>query len=654
MKQIILIALFALLCFGGQTADAAALSEQQQQDMLEQVRYLRGEGPMPESFDESAPHRCGTELAFNFMINRGNFTGKFAAEAEFLDGRPVLPFSIVTPGGYCRIHYTTSGSNSVYLPNVDDNSDGIPDYVNKVAEIADSVWEFEVNHLGYPAPLPDDTNGGDSLKDIYITDMGSSYYGVTWPETSVPPRSVTSYIEIDNDFDIWPYNLSDEMEDRLDAARVTIAHEFFHTIHYTMDATEFETRGSIGYLAWWEMTAVWMEEMAYDDINDYYAYLVYYYNYPWLGLQHVVYPGNTIHQYGCAVFPMYLSEKFDTSIIKDAWDICAEQSGPQYLQALDEAILAKSGGEYDFYKAFNEFAVWNLFTGSNIDQAPVGHGFSEGIEYDMIPDSAMLNFPRYDYPQLIWEWPDTTNDGETILIGGDIPLSHYKNRMPQNAGANYINLQNLSLLTDSLFTFTFVGAQDIDWMASFVGFPSGGVGRAEILGSYQQPSPPPLYFSFDPSLYRNVIAVLTPVDTAISGYPGSYGYSPIFSLTNPDTSLTDSYIFSSPYPNPIEVRSDDDAVTFKTQIKTASTSGKQVKMTVSLFTVSGDKVNVRSFPIESEYGTYFNNDEIVIGWHLDNGGGEKVAPGVYLALCEVKSADGTIEGSEKFKIAVIR
>ena len=657
MKKLVLLSMVILLSAGWQYSFSDVLSEQQQQELLENVLYMRGEGPMPASFDSTVPPRCGTELALNFLNNRDNFTGKYAAMAEMLEDRPSLPFSYVSPAGYFRIHYATSGSDAVYLPLVDDDSDGIPDYVNKVADIADSVWEFEVNHLGFPAPPPD-TGGGDTLKDIYIIGLGSQFYGMTWYEDQITLQSYTSFIEIDNDFNFWPYNESDEMESRLDAARVTIAHEFFHTIHYAMDATEYENHGGYDFLPWWEMSAVWMEEMMYDDINDYYYYLPYYYDYPWLGLQHAIYT-NTVHQYSAAIFPLYLSEKFVTSLIKDIWEGCALQPGPQFLQAIDAALVDYTITsdtlniipDYDIHKAFSEFSVWNLFTGTRASQAPAGYRFTEAEEYPMIPDSAFLGFANYDIPRMIWPWPDTLSDGSPFLLGEDMPITFYMDNMPQSASAHYLDLQNLSLLIDTTFYFSFVGAVGIKWYVSFVGFQIGGIGQAEILGSYEAPQGSPLYFQFDPAEYGNVVVIPTPVDTAISAYPAEYGYSPILSSVTPEQ-FADSYEFSSPFPNPIEVSSPTDSVCFKSKIITSSLSGIRAKMEVTIFNIAGEKVNV--IPENSNFSTYYNRNEITVGWKLDNASGKKVAPGVYLAYCHVIAANGGIEGSEKFKVAVIR
>ena len=246
---------------------AGDLSDEYQLNLIAQMQYLRGEGPLPASLQNVTLPHCGTAIAFELFANRESLTTGFA-DAKALLQRPSLPHSAVSPDSLFRVHFSTEGNHAVYLSYVDTlhGGNGVPDYVDKIAEIADSVWHFEVDHLGYDAPPSDGSNGGDSLMDIYIAELGGGYYGYTSPEDVLSDQSATSYIVIDNDFNIWPYNQSAELDRRLDAGRVTVAHEFFHTIHFAYDYTE--TGPDYG-LYWWEMPATWMEEMAYDDVNDY-------------------------------------------------------------------------------------------------------------------------------------------------------------------------------------------------------------------------------------------------------------------------------------------------------------------------------------------------------------------------------------------------
>lgn len=652
MKKIIPLAIFIIVLSGLRSVSPEALSEERQQVLLDELLYLRGEGPMPASLEGVTLPHCGNEITFAAFINRDNFTGKYAALYESLD-RPDLPNAFVSPDSLFRIHYTVTGDSAVHQPGVDtlDGGDGIPDYVNKVAEIADSVWAFEVDSLGFPAPPSDGTSGGDSLMDIYIYDLGSSFYGKTEPETVLTNQSVTSYIVIDNDFDMWPYNLSNEMNRRLDAARVTVAHEFFHTIHYGMDYTEYEDVAGYYSLYWWEMSATWMEEMAFDDVNDYYFYLPAFLEYPWIGLQGVpVY--NILHQYGGALFPLYLSEKFDTVLIRDIWERCRDYgTGSQFPRAANDVLLEYTDSTYTLLSAYNEMSVWNLFTGSRADQAPAGYKFSEAEFYYEIPDTGVfLSFTQYEGLLMIWEWADTLENGDPFILSDGTPITSFKAFMPQNLSAHYLNMQNISLIPDT-FSMYFAGDPDIDWMISLVGFPVGGTGQAAILDTFTQKGPHAIRFDTPSDLYRNIVAIPTPVSTDIYSFPEEYGYSVIF-LDSLVPSPGESFVISNPYPNPIRVDSPDDSVSFDAVIYTSSFSGKAAKLEVTIFNIAGEKI-IR-VPHDPHFENYFNKDRITVGWKLDNQSGVKVSAGVYLAYCELIFADGTPSVSEKRKVAVIR
>jgi hypothetical protein len=629
------------------------LSEQRQQELLDVYDYMRGEGPLPES-----QVRCGTEIAFQLFINRDNFTGEYAARLSAVQERPAgLSEEFTSPAGMFKIHYTTSTSNSVYLPLLDtlDGGDGVPDYVNKVAELADSVWEFEVNHLGFPAPPSDGTGGGDSLMDIYILNLGSSYYGYT---EAVPPvitnQSVASFIVIDNDFDIPPYSQSSELNRRLDAARVTVAHEFFHTIHYGMDYTEYEGTQQDPKLYWWEMSAVWMEEMAFDQVNDYYYYLPWFLEYPWIGLQGVPI-FNVYHQYGGAIFPIFLTEKFDTVVVRLIWENCRDFGvGSQFPRAANDAIRSLSLGTYDLLSAYQEFAIWNLFTGSMTDRAPNGFRYSEASNYALIPDTGvMLNFNQYEGYRLIWEWPETDTLGDPIILADGTPISFFIDHMPQNLSAHYINMQNISLLTDTLFGVYFYGDTRIDWGISFIGFPPGGTAPAEVIETHRFVNGDIIEFLTPTDLYSRIVAIPTPVDTNITAFPETYGYTLVFRSSALEE-FEDRHVFFSPYPNPIRVDSDDDFVTFKARIITSSLIGRLARMEVTILNVAGEKVNVLHYPTSGEFEAFGNEEEAIVTWKLDNRSEREVSAGVYLAFCQLLFGDGTPSASEKYKIAVIK
>ncbi|MCX6828173.1 MAG: hypothetical protein NT002_02670 [candidate division Zixibacteria bacterium] len=625
-KRIFLLVVFLLLLTGA--SYGAALSEQYQQDLIDQLNFVRGVGPHPASMDSvgALPH-CGTTIGFQLFINRENFTGQNKIAAAQAVARPILPDSLASPASHFLIHYDHT---NVYQPGIDTigGGDGVPDFINKVADIADSVWWFEITHLGYPAPPKDNgyPSGGDSLYDIYIRDLGTKYYGQTQGDEGVDNQRATSFMEIDNDYNFFPYS-----NRPLDAVRVTVAHEYFHAVHFGMDYTEYDGTTLEPRLYWWEMSATWMEEMAYDGINDYYDYLPVFFDYPWVSLQDFTmsYPLQ-LHPYGAAVFPIFLTEKWDTVIVKNIWQKCRDYGvGPQFLRAADDAIYDISGNSYRLRDAMQEFSIWNLFTGSRASRAPAGYKYSEASNYPVIPDSAF--FIRDHYP-------------DTMIYGSPRADSTWQAHVPQNVASNYLELRAISLIPDTM-VFRFAGDNSADkyWNLSFVGFPinPGQVAvvqkRAQVAGGLFDTIPSSVYGNWN-RMY--VIPTVTSIHQ--DAYPGSKHYTYIiFDSAAADTS---KYQLLPPFPNPMKVNSSEDFITFRVQRPVLPT--QQAIFNITIFDIAGEKVKELTANEGYEY--------LLAEWKLDNGRGEKVAPGVYLAFCRLHFSDGTPEVTRKYKLAIIK
>ena len=185
----------------------------------------------------------------------------------------------------------------------------------------------------------------------------------------------------------------------LDAVRVTAAHEFFHAVQFGIDFTESEVYGSgptaISARYWMEMSATWMEEQLYDNINDYYNYLPYFFNDPRLSLQQFNSYAD-LRPYANVVFPLFLAEQYGPGIIKSIWLRCrAAGPGPQFLFVANAALDSATGGGGDWVTAFREFTLWNWFTGSRANLAPAGLGYSERQAYPAFPDSMIASWNSY-------------------------------------------------------------------------------------------------------------------------------------------------------------------------------------------------------------------------------------------------------------------
>ncbi len=380
-KQLELIGYYQLIVHGKEYVSAEALSQMEfSEDML--------------------PLKCGTPTVAAFAMGFDQFDKELISRHSLtLFVRPTeTDETYDSPGGLFKIHFTRSGSHAVYQSNI--TTGGIPNYVIDVARIFDSVYVHIIDTLGYPLPPSDGgySEGVDSLYDVYLTNLGGTVFGLTYPDSlqfdSIGSLRGTSFIELDNDYQESSFSTYNSRP--LDAVRVTAAHEYFHAVHFGIDFTEMEDWNSPAQRRYWyEMSATWMEEEIYDDINDYYSVLPFFFRRPRESIQQFSGPAD-FHPYGSCIYPIYLTEKYGVDIIKSIWLKCGSMGvGPNFLEATQIAIDSASGGSQNFRSAFGEFALWNFFTGSRAASAPPGVGYSERAFYPEIPETSFTIISSY-------------------------------------------------------------------------------------------------------------------------------------------------------------------------------------------------------------------------------------------------------------------
>jgi hypothetical protein len=251
---------------------------------------------------------------------------------------PSLDKEYRSPGGFFKIHYTTIGVHAV--SDEDLNGNGVPDYIEKIASSFDEVKNITCNTRRFRTPIVD--LGKDAL-DVYVYNLDGKY-GVTvasryYGGGSGAPRRASSYICIDNN-----YSSSKGFKlIRDDCMRVTVAHEFFHSVQYAynLDADK-----------WWkEASATWNEDEIYSSVNDYVQYLKNYFSNPQKSLEE-----NT---YSRVLFAKYLSEKWGGyEIIRRIWEIQATRYRKS-INAIDAALKERFGNE-DIGSVFDGFTAWNF------------------------------------------------------------------------------------------------------------------------------------------------------------------------------------------------------------------------------------------------------------------------------------------------------
>jgi hypothetical protein len=321
---------------------------------------------LPEGISTQNSHevKCGFGLASEIKRNFERFSSQQQAMLAKLLQRTVKQTSMVSPSGFFRIHYDTTG---LEVPNYN-SSLTIQENVFEVALALDSTYNFEVIFLGYLKPPPDNNEGGDNRYDVYIS-SASGNYGFTQPETPLGNQKYTSYMEIHYDFKNF-YTKG------LNAMRVTVAHEFHHAIQlgsYTGDKADID-------LFFYEMSSTAMEEFVYDNVNDYYAYMPSYFSNP-----QKAFAENS--GYSLAIWNIYLKENFGFGIIKKQWELMPTQ------RALNAINISLSEENTSFKHELNQFGVWTYHTKY---RAVPGKYFEEASNYPLIRPMSTIAFTSPD------------------------------------------------------------------------------------------------------------------------------------------------------------------------------------------------------------------------------------------------------------------
>ncbi len=256
-------------------------------------------------------------------------------------------FTFDTPSGFFKVHYDITGTHGV--PSSDVSGNGIPDYVDKAAAYLDSTYTKNIT-LGYLLPPSDGAVGGDGKYDVYFENM--VYYGYAQPEDfgPAPWNDATSYLVLHNNFLGFPPN-SDPEGDIYGAMKVTIGHEFHHSVQFSYDYTEY---------GWYmELDATHAEDVFFPLTHDNYNYLSSFFPVPALTLM----DENSLHMYASYIWGKYLEQKFDLTLSRAVWE--GARYGASVYTTLSDTLMGRYGWTQD--SAFGEFATWNYVTSTRND-----------------------------------------------------------------------------------------------------------------------------------------------------------------------------------------------------------------------------------------------------------------------------------------------
>jgi hypothetical protein len=256
------------------------------------------------------------------------------------------------------IHWVETSNDAP--PGADGDNTTIPAWVLTNVAVFEQVWAHEIDTFGFRPPKSDgrsDNHGPNKKLDVYLANLGNQgLYGYCTSDDPNLDRpgyrfwNFSAFCVIDQDFDEFP--LPD-----LPSLRATAAHEFFHASQFAYD---------IGEDLWlMEGTAVWMEDEVFDGVNDHLQYLsASQLRRPWIPVD----LGASGYRYGAWIFWRFLSERFDTGIVKKVWSLADGARGARDRDSLRSAIAAVRTRGSTFREAFAEFGAWNVRPSSRYEE----------------------------------------------------------------------------------------------------------------------------------------------------------------------------------------------------------------------------------------------------------------------------------------------
>lgn len=327
---------------------------------------------------DMAPIKCMVPVAMEFEEMRSELQTSTISEINQMMAvsRSDAGLSYVSPSGKFIFRFETSGIDAVpdkqTLPEAIEA--GIPDYIYKAAFAADSSYRYQVEELGF-------TDFSRSTPyEIRFDNFG--FYGTTTSSGS------SSYITLHNSFNGFPENSHPEGK-QIGALYVTIAHEIKHAIQYEAN----RWRGSAGSFNWIEMDATMMEEVVFDDVNDYYNYIKTDFDSKdpsstsIFGRPQSPTPGAYYH----ITWMLYFTEVYGIGFWVDVWENVVTDPQIPFIDAID---ISLTGRNETFGRGHLANHIWHMGSGESFTASEFGFREREFYpnpftEFDLfsVPDS---------------------------------------------------------------------------------------------------------------------------------------------------------------------------------------------------------------------------------------------------------------------------
>lgn len=365
------------------------------------------------------------------------------------------------------------------------NSNFVEDYAYKSLDAAELSWAKQIGELGFKIPKNSDlqkidiyiaskmTCHNEKLDGTcldYTVDTANDYGGFYINDPEIKAVIDRSYAGMATFYDDYtPYFLMNPILND-NQIKVTISHEFFHTVQYSY--TNFSQMSNERWFknTWWlEATAVLMEDEVYDEINDYLNYIDSFFNYSYKSIE--TYDGN--HEYSMVVFSKFIIEKFGYSdgmdIIKQSFSLIDSSSGDDFYELLDSIL--KSNYNSSIQKVLNEFSIWvsnpskyfeegdnypTINKYSNTDTISIQKGgikvianLKKGWNMVSLPN---LDMDKLDIPNLEYIWGYENNTWKNNILS-----SSYE----KIEDANFSNGYWVKVSDDSFIPYTYYDKNDV-------------------------------------------------------------------------------------------------------------------------------------------------------------------------------------------------
>ncbi|NWF70253.1 MAG: PPC domain-containing protein [Chloroflexi bacterium] len=235
------------------------------------------------------------------------------------------------------IHYTLEGDDATTEA-----------WVDELADIMERVWEVEIDQLGWPAPPPDGTDGGDARYDVYVANLlDEGIFGYCAPELPTVDNPNTDAVEenASASFFVVENDMAEDTRPGVDPIGqlfTTAAHEFHHAVQFGFDINDEKWM--------YEATATWMETMVAGEFEDATPYVAGNFQYPEVCFG----DKEGTYVYGHWLFIQSLADAYGLDVVEELWTNIAQENSFDALQATLDAY------DEDIPTALARYHVQNL------------------------------------------------------------------------------------------------------------------------------------------------------------------------------------------------------------------------------------------------------------------------------------------------------